>query len=213
MRCLFSHRFTRVPIQRDEDARVYHDDTTCVGRKPLLFLSLSLSLRRDDEEPFQREHDRETHPLGSVTRDQLAVNAKRRGSRVRLSVGRSVGPSVRPSVRLSVTNASLARTNESVPSPSLRFSPSLSLSRLSVFSGSFCLTFSLSRSLLLSIIPFLSRQPRPSISFPRSFSRSLFPFRCSRSSPFSPPFVLSARTHPGLFSRKSQVRRCSNRES
>lgn len=76
---------------------------------------------------------------------------ERRGSRVRLSVRLSV----RSFVRLSVTNALLARTNELVPSllspPSPLLSLSFSLTRLSVFSGSFCPSFSFSHSLPLSL--------------------------------------------------------------
>lgn len=124
------------------------------------------------EKTFSAGARSRTHPLGSITRDQLAVN-KSGGEAASLSVG--------PSVRLSVTNALLSRTNEP---------------------GSLSLTAaSLSLSLPLSLICPSFQDPSISLSLSFSFPLSFYHFvSTSLTVPLSPSLFPPLSVAPGLLS-------------
>lgn len=214
-----SHRFTRVPIQRTgRDARIYHDRYN-MRRKKDLSLALSLSLSCNEKNFFSGSTIANTSTwLGNAR--PTGGERKRRGSRVRLSVG--------PSVRLSVTNALLACTNELVPLPhcfALTPSPSHSFVRPFRIFLSFSFSFS-SPSLPLCH----SVSTSLAVPLSSSFARSLFllslphlplllvfflsTFRSLRAHTLYTALFLSLSINrQPLLSRKSQVRRCPNRES
>lgn len=112
---------------------------------------------------FQREHARETHPLGSVTRDQLAVNASG-------GEAASVCRSVCPSVRSSFCHQCVARSHQRVGSLSFSALLSLSLSCMSFQDLSISLSLFLVPSSLFLLFRFCLASP-----VLRSSSRSLFP--------------------------------------